>query len=157
MPAISGATATFEMRAASKASIYRREVTRAAIMAILETVDHIESRSFVPESLDYSKPDVRGQLRPLMKQVERKIDWEVDNVETIVRKIHAGDSAPGVLDTINGEEYYLFGAHEESRLQGWQAGAIIAQRHGAICRAAIDGAVWISHLKKKHIEKIPLL
>lgn len=147
------ATATFKMRPGTKASIYRREVTRAAVKAMLETVERIESRSFTPEPLDYSKPDVRGQLRPLMKQSERSIDWEVDKVETILKKIYAGDSAPGVLDTINGEEYYLFGAHEESRLQGWRPGEIIAQRHGAICRAAIDGAVWITHLKKKNIEK----
>ncbi len=150
------ATATFKMRPGSKASIYRREVTRAAAKVILETVERLESRAFVPEPLDYAKPEVRGQLRPLMKQAERKIDWEVDNVETILRKINAGDSAPGVMDTIDGEEYYLFGGHEESRLRGWQPGAIIAQRHGAICRAAIDGAVWISHLKKKTIEKLPL-
>ncbi len=149
------ATATFEMRPGSKASIYRREVTRAATRAIVETVERVESRSFVPEPLDYSQPDVRGQLRPVMKQVDRKIDWEVDKVETILRKVHAGDSAPGVLDTINGEEYYLFGIHEEGRLRGWQPGAIIAHRHGAICRAAIDGAVWITHLKKKNIEKSP--
>lgn len=148
-------TVTFKMRAGSKASLYRREVTRAAIKAVLETVERYESRSFVPEVLDYDKPDVRGQLRPLMKQAERKINWEVDSVETILKKISAGDSAPGVLDTINGEQYYLYGAHEEANLRGWQPGAIIAQRHGAICRAAIDGAVWISHLKKKNLEKVP--
>jgi putative two-component system hydrogenase maturation factor HypX/HoxX len=147
-------TATFPMRPGSKASIYRREVTRAAIKAMLETVERFESRNFVPEPLDYSGY-ISGQLRPLMKQVERKIDWEVDNVETILKKIRSGDSTPGVLDVINGEEYYLYGAHEESSLQGWQPGGIIAQRHGAICRAAIDGAVWISHLRKKKIDKTP--
>ena len=149
------ATATFKMRRGGKASLYRREVTRAAIKAMLEAVGRIESRAFVPEPLDYSQPEVRGQLRPLMKQTDRAIDWEVDNVEIILRKINAADSFPGVLDTINGEEYYLFGAHEENRLQGWQPGEIIAQRHGAICRAAIDGAVWISHLKRKNHEKLP--
>jgi putative two-component system protein, hydrogenase maturation factor HypX/HoxX len=146
---------TFKMRFVSKASIYRREVTRAAVKAVLETIAHIEQGGFVPEPLDYSKPEVRGQLRPLMKQSDRRIDWSVDNVETIIRKIHAGDSFPGVLDTINGQEYYLYGAHEEYQLQGWQPGEIIAQRHGAICRAAIDGAVWISHLKRKASEKLP--
>jgi putative two-component system protein, hydrogenase maturation factor HypX/HoxX len=146
---------TFKMRFASKASIYRREVTRAAVKAVLATIAHIEQGGFVPEPLDYSKPEVRGRLRPLMKQTDRHIDWSVDNVETIIRKIHAGDSFPGVLDTINGQEYYLYGVHEEYQLQGWQPGEIIAQRHGAICRAAIDGAVWISHLKRKAGEKLP--
>ncbi|MGR8934059.1 MAG: hydrogenase maturation protein [Gammaproteobacteria bacterium] len=146
---------TFKMRHASKASIYRREVTRAAIKTVLETVRRIEAGNHVPEPLDYSNPNVRGQLRPLIKQHDRRIDWSCDNVQTIIKKIHAGDSCPGVLDTINGEEYYLYGAHEENQLQGWQPGEIIAKRHGAICRAAIDGAVWISHLKKKTGDKLP--
>lgn len=149
------ATEVFNMRHASKAGIYRREVTQAAIKGMLRAVQQVESKQFTPEPLDYSKPDVRGELRPLMKQTERKIDWVKDSVKTIIKKINAGDSAPGVLDVINNVEYYLFGAHEESQLQGWQPGAIIAQRHGAICRAAIDGAVWISHLKRKDIAKIP--
>lgn len=144
---------TFKMRSASKASIYRREVTHAAIKAVLETVARIEEGGFTPEPLDYSNPNVRGRLRPLMKQKDRSIDWINDNVQTILRKVHAGDSAPGVLDTINGEEYYVYGVHEENQLQGWAPGEIIAQRHGAICRAAIDGAVWFSHLKKKSTTK----
>jgi putative two-component system protein, hydrogenase maturation factor HypX/HoxX len=148
------ATETFQMRQASKAGIYRREVTKAAIKAMLRAVQHVESKDFTPEPLDYSKSDVRGELRPLMKQAERKIDWTTDHVATIIKKINAGDSFPGVLDIIGNEEYYLFGAHEESQLQGWQPGAIIAKRDGAICRAAIDGAVWISHLKRKNVEKV---
>ena len=149
------ATETFKMRQASKAGIYRRELTKAAIKAMLKAVKHVEDKNFIPEKLDYAKPAVRGMLRPLMKQSERKIDWEKDHVATILKKINAADSAPGVLDVIDNQEYYLYGAHEESLLQGWQPGAIIAQRHGAICRAAIDGAVWISHLKRKNIVKIP--
>jgi putative two-component system hydrogenase maturation factor HypX/HoxX len=53
-----------------------------------------------------------------------------------------------VLDEIAGQEVYLFGAQEEGSLVG-NPGEIVAQRHGAICRAAVDGAVWISHLKPK--------
>lgn len=149
------ATETFKMRSASKAGIYRREVTKAAIKGMLRAVEHVESKDFKPEPLDYSRPDVHGKLRPLMKQADRKIDWANDPVAAIIKKINAGDSAPGVLDVINNEEYYLFGAHEESQLQGWQPGAIIAKRHGAVCRAAIDGAVWITHLKRKNVAKIP--
>ena len=134
-------TYNFPMRRASKASLYRREVTQAAIKGMLETVRRFESRDFTPEPLDYSKLEVKGQLRPLMKQKDRAINWSTNTVETIVRKINAGDSAPGVLDTINGEEFYLYGVHEESQLRGWKPGEIIAKRYGAICRAAVDGAV----------------
>ena len=149
------ATHNFPLRRASKASLYRREVTQAAIKGMLETVRRFESRDFTPEPLDYSKLEVRGQLRPLMKQKDRAINWSTDTVETIVRKINAGDSAPGVLDPINGEEFYLYGVHEESQLRGWKPGEIIAKRHGAICRAAVDGSVWISHLRRKNIDKLP--
>jgi putative two-component system protein, hydrogenase maturation factor HypX/HoxX len=157
------ATETFNMRQASKASLYRREVTKAAIKAMLQAVKRFESKIFTPEPLDYSKSDVHGELRPLMKQQDRRIDWEIDDVAAIVNKINASDSAPGVLDVIDNQEYYLYGAHQESSktvweglFQGWQPGAIIAKRHGAICRAAINGAVWISHLKCKNIAKVPL-
>ena len=34
-------------------------------------------------------------------------------------------------------------------------GEILAQRHGAICRATVDGAVWISHLKRPGHFKLP--
>ena len=149
------ASAQFKMRQASKASLYRREVTRAAIQAMLTTVERMETRGYLPKPLDYSQPDVRGRLRPQMKQSDRTIDWEHDKVETILQKIHAADSAPGVLDTICGDEYYLYGAHEERELQGWKPGEIIATRNGAICRAAIDGAVWISHLRRKNVPKQP--
>jgi putative two-component system hydrogenase maturation factor HypX/HoxX len=147
----------FPMRAASKASVYRREVTRAAIRAMLATVERVESGSFTPEPLNYNDPTVRGRLRPTMKQSDRRIRWREDNVATILRKIHAADSAPGVIDVIDGEEYHLFGAHEEGALRGAIPGDVIAKRSGAICRAAIDGAVWISHLKKTNVVREPFL
>jgi putative two-component system hydrogenase maturation factor HypX/HoxX len=156
------ATETFPMRTVSKASLYRREVTQAAIKAILTAVSRFEARDFVPEPLDYAKPEVRGQLRPLLKQKDRKIDWANDDVETIIKKINAADSFPGVLDTINNQEFYLYGAHKENKIQSWQSlfqnwlpGEIISQRHGAILRAAKDGLVWISHLRRKTVESLP--
>ena len=149
------ATHNFPMRQASKASLYRREVTQAAIRGMLQTLCRVESCDFTPEPLDYSKPEVRGQLRPMMKQKVRAINWSTDTVETIVRKINAADSAPGVLETFTGEEFYLYGVHEESKLRGCKPGEIIAKRHGAICRAAVDGAVWISHIRRKNINKLP--
>jgi putative two-component system protein, hydrogenase maturation factor HypX/HoxX len=156
------ATETFPMRQGSKASLYRREVTKAAIKAMLLAVQRVESKMYIPEPLDYAKPDVRGELRPSMKQQQRKIDWAHDDVDTIIQKINAADNVPGVLDTINTQEYYLYGAHKESHLpiwQGlfktWQPGEIIAQRHGAILRAAVNGLVWISHLKPKNIGAMP--
>ena len=62
--------------------------------------------------------------------------------------MRAADSAPGVLSKLLGIDCFLFGAHEEDRLRG-APGQILARRDGAICIGAVDGAVWISHLKAK--------
>ena len=65
-----------------------------------------------------------------------------------MRKIRAADSAPGVLSAVLGTSCFLYGAHEEDRIQG-PPGEVLAQRDGAICIGTVDGAVWISHLKAK--------
>ncbi len=141
-------SSNFKMRRANKNSIYGVEVTEAAVKVVLEAVARFQEPQFRPEPLDYSRPEVKGRLRPMMKQSDRRIDWTADPVDTIIAKINAADGNPGVLDAIEGEEFYLYGAHEEGILRG-KPGAILAQRHGAVCRASIDGAVWISHLKRK--------
>jgi putative two-component system hydrogenase maturation factor HypX/HoxX len=83
-----------------------------------------------------------------MRQADRAIDWRQDTTATIVRKIRAADSAPGVLSALFGKSCFLYGAHEEDRIQG-PAGQVLARRDGAICIGTVNGAVWISHLKAK--------
>ena len=83
-----------------------------------------------------------------MSQDVRAIDWRADSTDSVVRKIRAGEGHPGVLDAIEGTEFHLFGVHREQALRG-RAGEIIAQRSGAICRATVDGAVWITHLRRR--------
>jgi putative two-component system hydrogenase maturation factor HypX/HoxX len=83
-----------------------------------------------------------------MTQDVRAIDWNSDSAERVLRKIRAGEGSPGVLDTIDGQSFHLFGGHPERSLRG-RPGELIAQRDGAICRATLDGAVWITHLKRR--------
>jgi putative two-component system protein, hydrogenase maturation factor HypX/HoxX len=66
----------------------------------------------------------------------------------VLAKLRAADSAPGVLDTLGGVEYYLVGGHDEDQLRG-QPGTILARRDGAICRATVDGAVWIPQVRRR--------
>ena len=140
----------------SKSSLYRHEVTEAAVRGVLEAVERFASKQFTPRPLDYAAPDVRGQLRPPIKQLDRRIDWAADPTELVIRKIRAGDSAPGVLDDTLGRPLHLFGAHVEGQLRG-APGALIAQRHGAVCRATVDGAVWITHLRAKPTADAPAI
>lgn len=149
------ATATFKMRPGTKSSIYTVEVTEAAVKVVLQTLERFQDANFKPELLNYSKPDVLGQLRPTMRQVDRSVDWQTDTTTTILNKIYAADGSPGVIDVIFGKEYYLYGATRESNLGEsnllGEPGELIATRLGAICRATVDGAIWISHLKRKAI------
>jgi putative two-component system hydrogenase maturation factor HypX/HoxX len=138
------ASANFKMREARKSSLYRNEVTEAAVTAVLQAIDRFGSGSFTPSLPD---ADARGQWRPLMGQSDRQIDWLQDDTRTILRKINSADGSPGVADKLGGELYHLYDACEEDSLRG-KAGEIIARRHGAICRATRDGAVWIGHLKR---------
>ena len=141
------ATETFELRLAPKASIYRQEVTDAAIGCILKTVERVRAGER-PTPLHQMKGHLKGWLRPLMTQVDRAIDWQHDSTQAVVRKIHAADSFPGVLGELCGLEVYLYGAHEEGLYRG-RAGDIVAQRDGAVCIATTDGAVWVSTLKER--------
>ena len=142
------ASATFKMRNGSKSSVYRDELSDAALKVIRTAVSRFENGTYIPEPLDYSRPDVKGRYRAFIKQSERSINWEKDTVDEILTKIRCADSCPGLLDTINGESFYLYGAHREGTLIG-PPGKFLAQRHGAVCRAATDGAVWITHMKRK--------
>jgi putative two-component system hydrogenase maturation factor HypX/HoxX len=132
------------MRAVRKSSLYRNEVTEAAVTAVLQAMKRFGQKGFKPS---LPNAGARGQWRPLMGQSDRQIDWSMDDTRTILRKINSADGSPGVADKLGGELYHLYDACEEDNLRG-KAGEIIARRHGAICRATRDGAVWIGHLKR---------
>jgi putative two-component system hydrogenase maturation factor HypX/HoxX len=143
------ATRTFRLPAdAGKSSLYRHEVRRAAVEALAEAINKIVAGDSAPEQVGEGDPRLPGRPRPLLKQDVRAIDWSADTTATVLRKIRAAEGHPGVLDTIEGTEFFLFGAHRERSLRGLP-GEPIAQRAGAICRATVDGAVWITHLKQR--------
>jgi putative two-component system protein, hydrogenase maturation factor HypX/HoxX len=140
------ATRSFSTRHVGKSSLYRHEVRSAAIDAIVDAIAKVAAGG-APQALDPRDPLVTGRARPLMRQQLRAIHWEADSTDTVMRKIRAGEGHPGVLDQILGAAFHLFGVHPEQSLSG-RAGEIIAQRGGAICRATVDGAVWLTHLKR---------
>jgi putative two-component system protein, hydrogenase maturation factor HypX/HoxX len=142
------ATRTFQTREVGKSSLYRHEVRRAAVEALVEALGKLSDEGFAPTPLDYADPSVGGRPRPMMSDADRAIDWSSDGAATILRRVRAAEGTPGVLDRIGDVDFHLFGAHLEQSLRG-RPGAIIAQRGGAICRGTVDGAVWITHLKRR--------
>jgi putative two-component system protein, hydrogenase maturation factor HypX/HoxX len=141
-------SAEFAMPRGSKSSVYRTEVADAALDALLLAVARFEGGGYRPEPLDYRRPGVTGGLRPPCRQEHRRIDWLTETTSSVLAKLRAADSQPGILDTIGETEYFLFGGYEEDQLRG-DPGAIVARRGGAICRATVDGAVWIPQLRRR--------
>jgi putative two-component system hydrogenase maturation factor HypX/HoxX len=138
------AHAEFPMREASKSSLYRHEATEAAVACVREVIVRACDPAFEPTPRNDA---MRGRPRPLMQQAERAIDWQRDAAGLVLRKIRAADGFPGVRDEIAGMPCHLYDAHPEGRLRG-EAGAVLGTRDEAICRATVDGAVWITHLRR---------
>ncbi|MCQ8182939.1 enoyl-CoA hydratase-related protein [Methylomonas sp. SURF-1] len=138
----------FPLRRASKSSIFNREVAQCAVDCLWEAMTYLDSPHFRPEPLDYNRADVKGRLRSAMKQADRRIDWSRHTTAEILARIHAADGSPGVLDELCGRPFFLYNAAAGERFGG-KPGEIVAVADGPICRATLDGSIWIGHLKPK--------
>ncbi|WP_030744919.1 hydrogenase maturation protein [Streptomyces sp. NRRL F-5135] len=132
---------------AGKSDLYRNEISDAALTAVLRAVDVRTSGGHPPRPRPGAPQDAPDRPRPYLDQRVRGVDWRKDTTATVVRKLRAADSRPGVLDTLCGEEWFLHGGHPEDELRG-VPGALLATRAGAVCRATVDGAVWIPELRR---------
>lgn len=148
------ASASFPMRPASKASLYRNEVTEAACRALLQAVERFAAGNFVPTPLAEAGDGGQklgqkiGQARPLLTQAERRIDWQRDTTEVVLRKLRAADGFPGVADELFGAPCQLFDGHAEALIRGGKPGDLLGRRETAVLRATVDGAVWLGHVKR---------
>ncbi len=143
------ATREFTLRPAAKGSLYRLELTQAAVAAVFEGIEKLE-RGLPPTPLSAWPGPLPGRARPLLRQAERAIDWSRDSTATVLGKIRSADGTPGLADAIDSGAgrlaVHLYDAHAEGHLQG-EPGALIARRDEAVCRATVDGAVWIGSIK----------
>jgi putative two-component system protein, hydrogenase maturation factor HypX/HoxX len=137
----------FPLRQAPKSSLYRFEVTEAAVAAVLEAVERFAAGTFVPERIDPADAGTMGRWRDAVRPSDRAVDWLRDHTETVLRKIRSADGNPGIVDEIAGQQVRLYDAHQEGGLTG-RPGTLLARRDGAVCRATVDGAVWIGRLKR---------
>lgn len=149
---------TFPMRAASKGSIYRQEVTEAAVSATLQAIEHFTNGNFQPQAQSQLPENPGRGTHRLMTQQDRSINWSEDSQELVLQKLNSADGFPGVLDNLYGRDLFHYDAHPEQVLSG-NPGDVIARSGDAICRATSDGkAVWIGHLRDKnsaHPFKLP--
>ncbi|MBI5165151.1 MAG: hydrogenase maturation protein [Magnetospirillum sp.] len=133
------ASRSFAMRPATKSSLYRNEVTEAAVAAVLEALDAPAPR----------RP-ATSRWRPAVRPADRALDWSRDDTATVLRKIRSADGTPGLRDGA----LFLHDAHPAEGLAG-APGALIARHGGAVARATVDGAVWLGHLRAPGGLKLP--
>ncbi len=148
------ASATFPMRVAKKSSLYRNEVTEAAVRAVrvaLERLPDYRAGTWQPQPLG----PARGRLRPLMKQEDRAIDWLRDDTARVLAKLNGGDGFPGVRDSLFGQPCHLYNAGAFAATGA--PGTLLGRVGEGVVRATVDGAVWIGHAKTEAVGiKLPL-
>jgi putative two-component system hydrogenase maturation factor HypX/HoxX len=149
------ASATFPMRPATKSSLYRREVTDAAVEALVVALSRIESGTYRPSHAASTDIPVRGRARPLCRQRDRAIDWMNDPTDVVLRKIRSADGTPGVRDMLFDRPVRLYDSHPAEGLDG-APGTVIARCEGAIARATRDGCVWIGHVREERDDALKL-
>ena len=120
----------FDVRpGATKSSVYRREVTQAAVVAVQRALQRFVPGQWQPAPEGAVAAHGPGRWLPLMPQAERRIDWQHDDTATVLRKIAAADGFPGVLDAFWGQPCRLFDAHTASS-------AVVARCAARRCCAA---------------------
>jgi len=141
------AAGMFALRSAKKSSVYRNEVTEAAVLAVRVAVDRFQAVNFAPER-------VPGQAHPAMRQADRAIDWARHTSAAILARVNAADGFPGVADELFGQSLHVFDAWPEATLTG-EPGSLLGRRASAVCRATVDGAIWIGHVRRPGGIKLP--
>ena len=133
----------------SKAALYNGLVADAAVECVREVVAKAADPRFRPTSQDQVPRPIDGtRTRPSMPQSARAFSWS-DSATSIVRRVRAADSAPGVRATIDGRVVSVYDAAVgETVSPGTTPGTILGHDGDAIAIAARDAAVWIGHVKE---------
>jgi putative two-component system hydrogenase maturation factor HypX/HoxX len=136
-----------------KSALYNGPITDAAVQLIHEVVAKAVDPDFRPEPLDYTRPDVRGRVRPQARPHDRAFDWS-DPTEHILRRIRAADGSPGVTTELRGLSVKVYDAHrgthgDEESTRNAGPGAVVARRHGAVLIRTGDSAIWMGQLRSR--------
>jgi len=131
------ASRMFPMRRARKSSLYRFEVTEAAVDGLIEALQRLDHTPAPTEALVW---------RGVVPKALRRIDWHNDDTETALRKINSADGQPGASAELAGLEVRLFDARPAPNASG-EPGTLLARSGGAVLVGTRDAALWIGKLK----------
>lgn len=141
------AYASFKMRVATKASLYRHEVIGAAVQAVQEAIQRWQT--------GLPAPEVRklGGWQVPFAATQRQIDWHRHTSADVLRIGRAADSAPGACAVLLNETMRLFDLHPATHaaLAGHEAaapGSVVARRGPAVLVRTMDGGVWVGAVRR---------
>jgi enoyl-CoA hydratase/carnithine racemase/methionyl-tRNA formyltransferase len=166
----------------TKSELYRGPVSRAAISACISAIKRIHqaagSGPVIPSlkaNPDFKRLSVLAQApfqggrtheRPLLKAAQRDFDVSKHTAKQISRRIRCGDSQPGALSKIFGQNLYVYGGIIDECPNGPNPGAfpaalpgsIVAIRKDAVCILTRDGrGIWITHIRRPKRAQDPAL
>jgi putative two-component system hydrogenase maturation factor HypX/HoxX len=133
----------FPMRTATKSSLYRNEVTQAALACVLEAIARIEAGATAASA---PEGGTVPPLRPLCGRAHRTLDFVRDSSERVLRVVRSADGDPGAVATLVDRTVRVFDAHPAPGLAG-KPGEPLARCGPAVAFATADGAVWIGRVK----------
>jgi putative two-component system hydrogenase maturation factor HypX/HoxX len=140
---------------ATKSSLYRREVTQAAVAAVFDALARVVPGGTGPQPPPALPPRLGG-WQPPVRQADRALDWARDDAAAVLRRIRSADGAPGLQAELFGSGCRLYDAHpacadDLARAPHGAPGVPLARRGPALLlRTADGGGVWIGHVRRVH-------
>lgn len=139
---------TFPMRQVKKGALYRKEVSDAALAALLQALERVEDFKngiWIPTPFNHFEVC----YRPSIKRYNLKINWQCDTREVILKKINSADGTCGVLETFPKNQLYLYDAKDfPFPIVGPIGVPLGICDHGVIINT-ISGPIVVGHLKEK--------
>ncbi|CAM9788718.1 unnamed protein product [Chrysoparadoxa australica] len=132
----------------TKSSVYKHEITKAAVNAIRESVSKF-CQGKLPYEVRDDDPATLGTLRPTMTVPERAVDFS-GSCEAVANTIRFSDSQPGATAVLSGNEFYVFDVMPEagSHIGGSAApGTLVGKRDGAVAVQCCSGVIWIGQAR----------
>jgi putative two-component system hydrogenase maturation factor HypX/HoxX len=140
----------------TKASWYRREVTDAAVAAVMDAVAALRP-GHTPRAAPPWPGPARGWAGPPEPEL-RELPWDQIDTATALRRIRSADSAPGARALLFNQPCRVYDAHplndadwrdcQRLTTEPAQPGQVLACRGPAVLVRTLDRALWIGHVRR---------
>lgn len=138
------ATQQFHLPYAALTTIYRNNVADIVVHLLPEAISrYMTNQDPLPE------PTII--LRPPITREYLAFSWQ-ETTAAILRKIHAGDSAPGASSALNNKLYYFYASQAADKTG--KAGEIIHLCSESVTIGTIDGSIRIARMSTENNIKV---